>query len=349
MEPAVPGAAPRRPYQHLMSAHCESGVTTSLLRHAGLDLQEPDVFGIGSGIFFAYLETAFLPFPMVACRTQPGAIWKKVGQRLGVPIRSATWRNPLAAEAGLDALLDRGIPTAVQVDFFYMPWIPEYARVHFNAHYVVAVGRTADGYRVADPYAPEPGLLPVDVMRVARSAQGQFAPRGQVFWVEPDPSGRPVEVTRDRLARATREGIRQAASWMIRIPIPFLGVRAIRRFARQIPRWPSLCRDEDHLVHEVQKIMALLEEQGTGGAGFRFLYATSLQRAARILESAEIEGLSREMMANGDRWREISLLAGRMGRNRDLGAERLAHLSGLVMARADEEERLFRRLLEVTR
>ena len=44
------------PFKHKMAAHCESGSITSLLNNAGLDITEPMVFGISSGIFFGYLR-----------------------------------------------------------------------------------------------------------------------------------------------------------------------------------------------------------------------------------------------------------------------------------------------------
>jgi len=40
-------------FAHRQSAHCESGVVSSLMRFHGLDFDEPMVFGIGSlGIVF---------------------------------------------------------------------------------------------------------------------------------------------------------------------------------------------------------------------------------------------------------------------------------------------------------
>jgi Butirosin biosynthesis protein H, N-terminal len=44
-----------RTYVHRMTAHCETGVTSSLFLDKGLDLSEPMIFGIGSGIFFGHL------------------------------------------------------------------------------------------------------------------------------------------------------------------------------------------------------------------------------------------------------------------------------------------------------
>lgn len=36
---------------HFQHAHCESGVTTNLLRHYGIEISEPMAFGIGAGLF----------------------------------------------------------------------------------------------------------------------------------------------------------------------------------------------------------------------------------------------------------------------------------------------------------
>jgi hypothetical protein len=92
------------------------------------------------------------------------------------------------------------------------------------------------------------------------------------------------------------------------------------------------------------KINILLEDQGTGGAGFRFMYATFLQQASAILVKPEWSELSKEMMKIGDGWREISLFAARIGKNRELGPDRLKELGTMLVGRAEAEERFFRRL-----
>jgi hypothetical protein len=50
------------------------------------------------------------------------------------------------------------------------------------------------------------------------------------------------------------------------------------------------------------------------------------------------------MMENGDRWRDISIAAARMGKRRDLGPQRLLELGDMILERADAEQNLFRRL-----
>jgi hypothetical protein len=131
---------------------------------------------------------------------------------------------------------------------------------------------------------------------------------------------------------------------MLKIPLPFLGIKGIRMFAKKIVEWPSFARDIEHLSHEIMKINILLEDQGTGGAGFRFMYASFLQQGSVILGKPEWSELSKEMMEIGDGWREISLFASRIGKNRELGPDRLKELGNMLIGRADVEERFFRRL-----
>ena len=41
-------------FTHHQSAHCENGVASNLLKFNGINISEPMVFGIGSGLFFFY-------------------------------------------------------------------------------------------------------------------------------------------------------------------------------------------------------------------------------------------------------------------------------------------------------
>jgi len=59
-------------------------------------------------------------------------------------------------------------------------------------------------------------------------------------------------------------------------------------------------------------IVRMQEEVGTGGAGFRYMYAAFLQEAASLFGSAELNDLSQEMTAIGDTWREFAVTAARI-------------------------------------
>ena len=83
-------------FQHTQAAHCENGVTTSLLRHHGVSqITEPLAFGIGSGLFFVYIP--FMKInngPAIAFRTQPGLIFKRTCKALNIPVERKKFSSP---------------------------------------------------------------------------------------------------------------------------------------------------------------------------------------------------------------------------------------------------------------
>ncbi len=329
-------------FKHKMAAHCESGTVASLLNHAGLDISEPLVFGISAGIFFGYFESKKFAFPTFVVRNRPGQIRTGIARRTGVKFMEKRFRNAEKGERELDLLISRNIPVACQTDFFYMDYLPGHVRVHINVHFINVVEKRGSTYIVSDCYSPELAELDRDSLMKARFAGGTFSPRGFIFY----PVFIPEYID---YHTAIWKGIKRASFNMVKLPIPFIGVKGIRLFAKKVVDWPKLARDTEHLSHEIMKINIFLEDQGTGGAGFRFMYATFLREASERLNDPELLDMSKRIMEIGDRWREISLFAARMGKRRDLGPDRLKELSLLINDRADAEELFFNDLLKLSK
>lgn len=329
-------------FNHKMAAHCESGMLSALLTHKGLGISEPMIFGASGAIFFVFIKTPHMVFPVFDMRNRPGDIRKNLGKKLGISFSTQKFGDPHKARASLESLIDKGIPTAVQVDMFYMDYIPSYMRVHFNAHFVVVVGKEGADFLVSDCYYPSISKLSRESLDKARFAKSDFAPRGFQFYVESVPQG---GISQEVLGKAVVQGIKQAAVNMVKLPVPFIGVKGMRRFADNVPTWPKIARNMDALSHAIMSIHITLEERGTGGGGFRFMYASFLQEAAKLLNRQEFADMSKKIMAIGDRWRELSLFVARIGKDRDLGDGRLQEVRQMIRARADEEEAFFRELL----
>ena len=329
-------------FTHKMAAHCESGAVTAQLNHAGLAISEPMVFGISGGLFFGYFKLPTLDFPTFVLRNQPGKIRTAVQKRLGVQISCQKNRTPDKAMAALDSLLDQGIPVAVQVDFFYMQYLPAYARAHFNAQFVNVIGKDGADYLISDVYYQKIARLDERTLKIARSVKGPFAPAGFQFHV----TGVKPDVD---MQSAIKAGIKQTCFYMLRVPLPFMGIRGIRYFGDKVTSWPKLCRNTDHLSHEIMMIHVILEDRGTGGGGFRYLYASFLKEAGTLLGNKSLEALAKEMMANGDEWRQISLFVARIGKERDLGPVRLQELKCMIHQRAHVEKDIFERLSETAK
>ena len=329
-------------FEHRMGAHCESGTVTSLLNHKGLEITEPMVFGIAGNIFFGYFESSNFPFPTFIVRNRPGSIRKNIAKSLGVKFYTKDFKSREQGEKMLDDLIIKEIVTAVQVDFYYMEYMPEWQRAHINVHFVNVIGRNENEYLLSDSYYPKKSTLSIPKLTKARFAGGFMAPKGFLFYPESIPSDIDFE-------KAIRKGIKKAAYNMTKLPVPFVGVKGIRKFARKVTDWPKLARDSDHLSHEIMKINILLEDQGTGGAGFRYLYATFLQQAAEMLNDDQLKKMSKRMMEIGDNWRNISYFAAKIGKNRDLGPERLKELSNMINDMADQEQPFFTELYKIVK
>jgi hypothetical protein len=330
------------PFEHKMAAHCETGTMTALLNHAGLAITEPLVFGISGGIFFGYLKSPDLPFPMFILRSKPGNIRKKIARRLGVKFHEQRFRSPEDGEDALNRALMQGHPTAVQVDFFYMDYMPEWQRVHINAHYVIVCGVNGAKYLLSDSYYKQKSLLDKQKLLTARFAGGMMAPKGTMFYTDHIPD-------HIDLKKPIITGIKRASFNMTRLPIPFLGVKGIRKFAEKLNEWPSIVRDEEDLADRLMRINILMEDQGTGGGGFRYMYATFLQQAAAIVNDERLKTKSKEMMTIGDKWRNISYFAAKISKNRDMGPDRIKELSKMVYAQADEEQKFFNELYKLVK
>lgn len=325
-----------------MAAHCESGTVTAILNNAGLEITEPMVFGIASGIFFGYFESSNFPFPMFIVRNRPGSMRKNIAKRLGVKFYTKDFKKPQKGSDELDRLLAEGRPVATQVDFYYMEFLPEFMRTHVNVHFVNIIGKNENNYLVSDSYSRKKEELRIETLNKARFVGGYMAPKGFLFY----PSHIPENIDFDK---AIIKGIKKAAFDMTKLPVPFVGIKGMRKFAKKVTAWPELARDIDHLSHEIMKINVLLEDQGTGGAGFRFLYATFLQQASKRFNDSQLEGMSKRMMLIGDDWRNISYFAAKIGKNRDLGKERLEELSQMIYNMADQEQAFFCELYKMVK
>lgn len=327
------------PFDHLQGAHCETATLASLLRHRGLSLSEPLVFGIGSGFFFGYLpflKVTDKKFPLVTFRAPPGAILRKVSRRLGLRFHDRTFRDPAEAMAALDQCLDQGIPTAVQTGVFYLPYLPGAFRFHFNAHNIIVFGREGDDYLISDPVLAEPVRCSRRDLQRARFARGEMAPKGRLYY----PTRVPTAVD---LGRPIRDGLKDSVFQMLRIPFPLVGVRGIRRLAKVVREWPRRLTPEMAALN-VGHLVLLLEEIGTGGAGFRFMFGAFLQEAADRLGLPDLQEPARQFVAAGDLWREFALLASRTCKGRTDIPNPYDRLGEILVQCADRETEALRRV-----
>lgn len=327
-------------FRHRHAAHCESGVTAALLGHAGLELSEPMAFGIGGGVLFFFPPfVRVMGMPLISYRSYPGSIFKLCCKRLGVTASHERFSSPERGQRELDRHLSEGRPVGLQTNMFWLSYFPKEFRSQFNGHNLIALERRGDAYLLSDPILKETTLLDAEALERSRFAKGVLAPRGSLYY--------PTEVPQlPALAPAVLAAVQLTCKRML-APVPIVGVRGIRRLARHVRGWATSVPDERRRLLLIGHVVRMQEEVGSGGAGFRYLYAAFLQEAGERLEHPAFLEASRRLTEVGDLWRnEFALCCARIIKGRDVSGESLAKAAGILERCADLEQEIFRFLLE---
>ncbi|ADX68258.1 BtrH N-terminal domain-containing protein [Weeksella virosa] len=324
------------PFVHHQSAHCETGVASNLLKNRGLDISEAMVFGIGSGLFFVYLP--FLKVnhaPAISYRPMPGRIFTCLAKRLGLKIERKKFRSEEEAQKLLDQKIAENIPCGLQVGVYNLPYFPDEYRFHFNAHNLVIYGKKEDHYLVSDPVLNHPTELSAKDLEKVRFAKGVLAPKGHMYYL--------TEIaTHIDWDKAIRKAIQKTCNEML-APVPIAGVRGMRWLAKDIRKWPKKIGNVKTNYYLAQ-IVRMQEEIGTGGGGFRYLFAVFLQESSEKIQQPILDDFSKEMIAIGNQWRDFALQASRVYKKRSQLEEVYNTLADELLVLANKEEDFFKRL-----
>ena len=322
-------------FEHRSAAHCETGVVSNLLNFYGHSLSEPMVFGIGAGLFFVYMP--FVPFKgnmmKFSFRTLPGDVFTHAMKNLQIKVgMKKRFFNKEKAMKAVDELLAQGIPVGNVVGLYFLPHTP--LRIHFNAHHLCVVGKEGNEYTVSDPTVATMQKLSSQTLKKVRFSRGMLKPQGKMYWIKEKPTDLP-------LRSAIIKGINTTCKKMLGVPFVPTGVQGIALLAKQIRKLEENYGEQDSLIF-LATLLQAMEEFGTGGAGFRFLYSAFLQEAADVLNKPEMKAFALEMNTIGDLWRQFALECGRKFKNRS--NESFNDLSNRLLNISNAEKNFFIRL-----
>ncbi len=324
---------------HRPTAHCENGAISTLLRYHGVDMSEPMIFGLASGLFFCHLPFVKMSgMPVTTFRTFPGVLFKRITRLLGIKTESRRYLSKDKAMAAMDdVLLREEKPVACVVGMYYLPYMPIEYRFHFNGHNICIIGKdeqTGD-YAVLDSNATQKVTISRrDLLKVRFAKGGTYPLLGQMYWIKSMPEQLPD------LSPLILRAIRKTCRNMAFTPkfVPYAGARGIIYLSRRIRRWEQKMGKRRAMLNLAQ-LIRMLEEIGTGGAGFRFMYGAFLQEASAATGLTELNAFSQRITEIGDLWREFAYKASRICKRRagesytydDLG-DMLERIGGLELA-----------------
>ncbi|HMU13295.1 MAG: BtrH N-terminal domain-containing protein [Bacteroidetes bacterium] len=328
------------PFEHQQSAHCETGVLSNLMRFHGMRVSEPMAFGIGSGLFYSHMPFIKLNgIPVTSYRILPGHIFKRFSRNMGVEMRRIKFRDPREAMDELDRTLDKGLPAGMLTSVFYLPYLPKAFRFHFNGHNIVVFGREGDEYLVSDPVMETPARIHRTALMRARFAKGMPDIKGRMYY--------PVRVPGDAdTAAAAIKGLRRTARDMVNTPISMFGAKGIPYLAGKLRNYERKLGEKDARL-ALGNLIRMQEEIGTGGAGFRFMFAAFLQEAATLTGKPALREHALTMTRIGDAWRDFAFDAGRVCKARATADITYDTLADKLVAIGRQETALFKELARI--
>jgi hypothetical protein len=336
---------------HQAAAHCENGRISALLRYEGIALSEPMIFGLASGLYFAHLPFVKLGgYPVTAFRSFPGVLFQRITKQLNIKTDTRRFLNKGHAMQELDrVLMEEKRPVGCVVGMYDLPYVPAEYRFRFNGHNICITGKDEkrDEYCVLDSNATQMVTISRDdLIRVRFATGGTYPLMGQMYWIKSIPADLPERLRSERtdvdfLKPLVLKAIKDTCKNMTSQPkwFPYVGVNGIRYLARKMRTWEKTLGKRRARLYLVQ-VIRMLEEIGTGGAGFRFVYGAFLQEASERTGLAVLNDYSLRITEIGDMWRDFGYKASKVFKRRagdDLTYDDLADM----VEKIGEAERSF--------
>ncbi|AJZ82505.1 MULTISPECIES: BtrH N-terminal domain-containing protein [Streptomyces] len=286
--------------------HCETSALGVLLRHQGLDLSEPMLFGLGSGLSFIYWDSKSMGFPFLGGRVKPFELTRNLATGLGLDLQVQETTSPRRAWENVAAHIEAGRPVGLQLDSYHLDYFG--SKVHFGGHVVAMYGYDDRGAYLVDT-DQQGGTVTTSLTSLARAraARGPMTAKHRSFTLTapkhlPSPQGHIIPA------------IAACADAFLKPPIANLGHRGIEKAGKQVRTW---LERTDNPRRDLPQAALLMEQAGTGGALFRNLYRDFLAECAQLLDSDHLRTGHAMYTEAATLWTEVAALISRAGASGD--------------------------------
>ncbi|MBP8536525.1 BtrH N-terminal domain-containing protein [Streptomyces sp. MK37H] len=230
------------------------------MRQRDIDLSEPLVFGLGSGLSFGYWHTKKMPTPFIGGRINPDRLTANITDSLGLRLTVRETSSLRRAREQLVHELDSGTVVGLKLDRFHLDYSTD--RYRFAAHYVACVGYEDDRFALVETRPLGLQWTSGHALARARGARGPMSSRNLSFTVKPPEGSLP------ELGDVARQSIRTTAENFLNPPISNFGFRGMRKAAdlTGVPEFRDLSDAYRVVSRKWTDVAELLREAGTASS-----------------------------------------------------------------------------------
>ena len=326
--------------------HCQTNSLAKIYHFHGHPLSEDMLLGLGAGIGFIYWhQKGAYPF-VGSSRGNNRDFFDDIGKRTSVKIKVISTASEKKAEEALLKKLLLKEPVMVFGDMGYLPWFDFPPDYHFGGHAFLICGYDGDTAVLVsdmDPKTSGPkkgfySTISLEQLRKARNSKYKpFPPKNTYLEFDFKDCKLPGKAE-------VYSAIRQNMMELLNPPISNLGVKGIRRTAKEIGRWRDLF-DEKELRFNLFSLYIFIEIGGTGGGSFRYMYSRFLKEAAGITGNDKLFRAAEMVNESGKIFTRIGLMFEDAENVTDLD-DRIKTAQGLFLEAADSEEAAFNYILK---
>ncbi|CAL9356941.1 hypothetical protein SUDANB58_00577 [Streptomyces sp. enrichment culture] len=282
--------------------HCETTALGVLLRHRGIDLSEPMLFGLGSGLSFVYWDGKNMDFPFLGGRVKPFDLTRNLADRLELELLVQETTSPRKAWDNVVASVDAGHPVGLQLDSYHLDYFD--SKVHFGGHVVAMYGYDDRNAYLVDT-EQQGGAVSTSLVSLARAraARGPMTARHRSFTLA---APRNPPSPQEQVVPA----ITVCADAFLHPPIANLGHRGIEKAGKLVRTW---FQRTDAPQRDLPRTALLMEKAGTGGALFRNLYRDFLAECTDLLGSSRLRTGHTLYTEAATLWTEVAALIKKAG------------------------------------
>jgi len=311
--------------------HCETTATGTLLKHIGIELSEPMLFGIGEGLGFIYWKMKTMEYPFLGGRIKTDLLTQNIAHHLQLELIVKETSSKQKAWDGVKQLIDDGQPVGLKLDCYHLQYFSR--PFHFAGHYATIYGYDDTYAYLVD--TQQQGCLvktSLESLAMARAEKGPMASKNLYYILQKTQQSY-------NLNKIILTAISNNAKTYLNPPITNIGYKGIFKAAKAIFEW---FHSSKNIEQEFRHTARLMEKGGTGGALFRNLYRDFLKESYELLGLKALNDAYEQFTEIANMWNTVSTCFEKVSESKDIA---YIEQASAVMKAISEKEKMAMKLL----